>query len=60
VPNATQECTGPGACKGGQSCLPDGSGFTECDCGKKKKKSGSKSAPAAEPAPAPPSGELAP
>jgi hypothetical protein len=57
VPNATQECTGPGACKGGQACLPDGSGFSECDCGKKKK-SGSKSAPApvppAEPAPSEP------
>ncbi len=53
VPNSTQECVGAGACKGGQSCLPDGSGFTECDCGKKKKKSGGSSAGAAAPAPAP-------
>lgn len=29
----TRECVGPGACKGGQACLPDGSGFGECDCG---------------------------
>lgn len=61
VPNATQECVGAGACKGGQSCLPDGSGFTECDCGKKKKKGAS--GPAAAPAPASepaPSGELPP
>lgn len=33
VPNETRLCHGPGACHGGQSCLPDGSGFTECDCG---------------------------
>jgi hypothetical protein len=38
VPNETRECVGPAACKGGQSCLEDGSGYTECDCGKKKKK----------------------
>ncbi|HEV8247985.1 MAG TPA: hypothetical protein VGP93_19555, partial [Polyangiaceae bacterium] len=57
VPGATQECIGAGACKGGQSCLPDGSGFTDCDCGKKKKKSGSTgggAAPAPAPAPAAP------
>jgi hypothetical protein len=29
----TRECVGPGACKGGQACLPDGSGFGACDCG---------------------------
>ena len=33
VPGATQACVGPGACSGGQSCLPDGSGFGPCDCG---------------------------
>jgi hypothetical protein len=33
VPGATQSCVGPGACSGGQSCLPDGSGFGACDCG---------------------------
>lgn len=33
VPGTTQECYGPGACKGGQSCLDDGSGFSDCDCG---------------------------
>ncbi len=53
VPNATQECVGAGACKGGQSCLPDGTGFTECDCGKKKKKSGSTSGGSGAAAPAP-------
>jgi hypothetical protein len=29
----TRECIGAGACKGGQTCLPDGSGFGACDCG---------------------------
>jgi hypothetical protein len=29
----TRECIGPGACKGGQVCLPDGTGFDACDCG---------------------------
>jgi hypothetical protein len=29
----TRECVGPGACKGGQACLPDGTGFGACDCG---------------------------
>lgn len=33
VPGATQECVGPGACRGAQSCLPDRSGFSTCDCG---------------------------
>jgi hypothetical protein len=33
VPGATQTCVGPGACRGGQSCLSDGSGFSLCDCG---------------------------
>jgi hypothetical protein len=34
APGATQECVGPAACRGGQRCLPDGSGFSECDCGR--------------------------
>lgn len=29
----TRECVGPAACKGGQACLADGSGFGACDCG---------------------------
>jgi hypothetical protein len=29
----TRECVGPGACKGGQACLADGTGFGACDCG---------------------------
>lgn len=33
VPGATQACVGTAACAGGQSCLPDGSGFGPCDCG---------------------------
>jgi hypothetical protein len=33
TPNETQECLGPGRCEGSQACLPDGSGYTECDCG---------------------------
>jgi MYXO-CTERM domain-containing protein len=32
-PGQSIECTGPGACKGGQVCLPDGSGYGVCDCG---------------------------
>lgn len=37
VPGTTQECVGSGACHGGQHCLPDGSGFSPCDCGDGKK-----------------------
>ena len=33
VPGATQSCVGPGACQGGQACLPSGEGFAPCDCG---------------------------
>ena len=33
VPNETQACFGPSRCEGSQSCLEDGSGFTECECG---------------------------
>jgi hypothetical protein len=29
----TRACVGAGACKGGQACLADGSGFGNCDCG---------------------------
>jgi hypothetical protein len=32
-PGVTQACTGPGACKGGQQCLPNGTAFGPCDCG---------------------------
>jgi hypothetical protein len=33
APGGTQECIGAAACKGGQSCLSDGTGFSPCDCG---------------------------
>jgi hypothetical protein len=33
VPGATQECLGPGACRGAQACLMDGRGYGVCDCG---------------------------
>ncbi len=33
TPFDTQECSGPGACKGGQMCKADGTGWTSCDCG---------------------------
>lgn len=33
VPGATQECLGPGACRGAQACLTDGRGYGSCDCG---------------------------
>jgi hypothetical protein len=29
----TRACVGPGACTGGQACLADGKGFSNCDCG---------------------------
>jgi hypothetical protein len=29
----TRECVGVGACKGGQACLPDGTGYGSCECG---------------------------
>lgn len=32
IPGATQTCVGPGACQGGQSCLPDGGGYSPCAC----------------------------
>jgi hypothetical protein len=32
-PGATQACVGPGACQGGQQCLPDGAAFGPCECG---------------------------
>jgi len=33
IPGTTQHCVGSAACSGGQACLPDGSGFSPCDCG---------------------------
>lgn len=33
VPGASVACVGPGGCDGGQMCLPDGAGFSDCDCG---------------------------
>lgn len=33
VAGQTRECVGTAACKGGQACLRDGSGYTGCDCG---------------------------
>jgi hypothetical protein len=32
-PGDTRICVGAGACSGGQTCKPDGSGFGPCDCG---------------------------
>jgi len=31
-PEITRLCAGVGRCQGVQACLPDGSGWTECDC----------------------------
>jgi len=45
----TRACIGPGACKGGQACSPDGEGFGTCDCGPV-----APAAPAPEPAPSTP------
>jgi hypothetical protein len=33
IPGVTQECLGPGACRGAQACLADGNGYGACDCG---------------------------
>jgi hypothetical protein len=33
IPGASQSCTGPGGCKGGQTCAPDGLAYLPCDCG---------------------------
>lgn len=50
----TRECVGPGACKGGQACLSDRTGFGPCDCGPSPAPpAGSAAAPDAVPAAAP-------
>jgi hypothetical protein len=64
----TRVCVGPGACRGGQACLPDGSGFGNCDCAgpspsitpKPFSTSSSPAAAPASPAKAPPSDPSAP
>jgi hypothetical protein len=33
APGSTQSCVGAGACRGGQACKADGSGYEPCDCG---------------------------
>ena len=33
APNTLTPCYGPANCLGSQRCLPDGSGYTSCDCG---------------------------
>jgi hypothetical protein len=33
VPGATQACTGPAGCNGGQACNADGTGYDPCNCG---------------------------
>jgi hypothetical protein len=49
TPGETRACVGPGACQGGQSCLPDRTGFGACDCG-----------PVAPPVSPPATGPIAP
>jgi len=51
VRGETRECVGAGACKGGQACLADGSGFSDCDCGSPPSAVGVPVAPAPAPAP---------
>jgi hypothetical protein len=53
IPGTTQACVGPGACEGGQSCLPSGTAFGPCDCG-------TLGPPATAASSAPPSGSGAP
>jgi hypothetical protein len=33
IAGVTQECLGPGACRGAQACSADGNGYGPCDCG---------------------------
>jgi hypothetical protein len=47
VPGATQECLGPGACRGAQACWADGNGYGPCDCGKGGTRGPSNGAPSA-------------
>jgi hypothetical protein len=35
IPGLTQECLGPGACRGAQACSADGNGYGPCDCGER-------------------------
>jgi hypothetical protein len=48
----TRECVGPAACKGGQACLADGSGYGACDCGPAPQDAAAAAPP---PTPVPPS-----
>lgn len=32
-PGTTQDCVGPGDCTGQRTCEPDGSGYSDCNCG---------------------------
>jgi len=47
VPGVTQECLGPGACRGAQACSTDGDGYGPCDCGKTSTRGPSGGAPSA-------------
>lgn len=49
----TRVCVGAGACQGGQTCLPDGSGFGACDCGNNAAPPASRAPEQPAPAPAP-------
>jgi hypothetical protein len=51
IPGVTQECLGPGACRGAQACLADGNGYGPCDCGNAD--SGQRGEPAKSPPAAP-------
>lgn len=51
----TRVCVGAAACKGGQACLADGSGFGPCDCGPE-----TPVAPSPTPAAAPPIDTMTP
>jgi hypothetical protein len=50
----TRTCVGPGACNGGQACLPDRSGFGPCDCGPAPAAAAADSAASSAPAPSTP------
>jgi hypothetical protein len=56
----TRACVGPGGCKGGQACLPDGSRFGSCDCGSPTPPAAPEPASTSSPPPATPASSAEP
>lgn len=47
IPGTTQQCVGPGACVGGQACLPTGVAWGPCECAHSSRRPASDPATAA-------------